>query len=314
MTEPLVSVCIITYNSSKYIYEALESVKNQTYQNIELIISDDCSTDDTVEICRLWLSENSSRFFESQLITSSINTGISANCNRAILKAQAEWVKLFAGDDRLLPICIEANVDYYKKHPEATFIVSEMETFNEKSHVNTFGHKCRKICLLNSIEQYAYFRKHGLFTYTPACMYKKAMLEDVGYMDERIPMFEDMPLLHNILKKGYKVDCLPIPTVEYRLSDSITRPKDHHISLAFHNSLKTYHKLYKKDFYTTWKDVFGIYYTLKISVCRDDLIIRYLGNNKERLATRFICFLFSILMPGWWVFLFKNRLCKKGFK
>lgn len=314
MTESLVSVCIITYNSSKYIYEALESVKKQTYQNIELIISDDCSTDDTVEICHLWLSENSSRFSESKLITSSINTGISANCNRAILKAQAEWVKLFAGDDRLLPICIEANVDYYTKHPKITFIVSNLIFFNENSVVDTFGYKCRKICALDSYGQYKYLRKHGLFVCAPACMYKKAMLKDVGYMDERIPMLEDVPLLHNILKKGYKVDYLPISTVEYRLSDSVTRPGIHHVSLALHHSNKQYYNLYKKDFYQNWKDIFGLNYTLKIAIYRDEFIIRYLDNKKGNPITRFTCLLSSMLMPGWWAFLFKNRLRKKGFK
>jgi alpha-1,3-rhamnosyltransferase len=53
--KPLVSVVIITYNSSKYVLETLESAKAQTYQNIELIVSDDCSTDDTVEKCREWI-------------------------------------------------------------------------------------------------------------------------------------------------------------------------------------------------------------------------------------------------------------------
>ena len=49
---PLVSVVIITYNSEKTIIETLESIKNQTYKNIELIISDDFSKDNTVEICK----------------------------------------------------------------------------------------------------------------------------------------------------------------------------------------------------------------------------------------------------------------------
>jgi alpha-1,3-rhamnosyltransferase len=48
----LVSIVIITYNSAKYVLETLESVKAQTYEKIELVISDDCSTDDTVEVCR----------------------------------------------------------------------------------------------------------------------------------------------------------------------------------------------------------------------------------------------------------------------
>lgn len=53
----IVSVCIITYNSSKYIEETLESVRRQTYPAIELIISDDASSDDTVYICEQWIAK-----------------------------------------------------------------------------------------------------------------------------------------------------------------------------------------------------------------------------------------------------------------
>ncbi len=54
---PLVSIIVCTYNSSKYVLETLESAKEQTYQNVELIVSDDCSTDNTVELCRKWIAE-----------------------------------------------------------------------------------------------------------------------------------------------------------------------------------------------------------------------------------------------------------------
>jgi len=50
----LVSVVVVTYNSSKYVEETLESIKNQTYPNIELIVTDDCSTDSTVDIVMNW--------------------------------------------------------------------------------------------------------------------------------------------------------------------------------------------------------------------------------------------------------------------
>ena len=79
---PLVSIVLITYNSSKYILETLESVKNQVWENIELIISDDGSTDDTTTICSNWLEENKERFQNVQLITVAKNTGIPSNCNR----------------------------------------------------------------------------------------------------------------------------------------------------------------------------------------------------------------------------------------
>ena len=61
---PLVSVAVIAYNSAEYILETLESIKAQTYDKIELIVSDDCSLDGTVEICHKWIDANKSRFVD----------------------------------------------------------------------------------------------------------------------------------------------------------------------------------------------------------------------------------------------------------
>ena len=79
---PLISIIAITYNSAKYIVELLESAKAQTYSNIELIISDDCSTDDTVAVCNSWIVKNTTLFNKLTLITAEKNTGIAPNVNR----------------------------------------------------------------------------------------------------------------------------------------------------------------------------------------------------------------------------------------
>src|SRR5690606_12047202 len=110
ISHPLVSVVVITYNSAKYVLATLESIKAQTYQNIELIVSDDCSNDDTVEICRSWMVENCERFIRTELITTEKNKGIPANCNRGVTASQGLWIKIIAGDDLLLPNCISHNV------------------------------------------------------------------------------------------------------------------------------------------------------------------------------------------------------------
>jgi len=65
----LVSIIVVTYNSSKFITETLNSVSNQTWEDIELIITDDCSEDDTIEICRKWLKKNKDRFSSVQIKT-----------------------------------------------------------------------------------------------------------------------------------------------------------------------------------------------------------------------------------------------------
>ena len=101
MKNTLVSIGIITYNSEKTILETLNSAYNQTYKNIELIISDDFSHDNTVNICKEWISEHSSRFVNCFVLTSTQNTGTSANCNRLINYCSGEYLKILAGDDIL---------------------------------------------------------------------------------------------------------------------------------------------------------------------------------------------------------------------
>lgn len=108
----LVSVIISTYNSAAFIIETLESILHQSWKEIELIITDDASTDDTVTICRHWLEVNSGRFTGVQVITSEVNTGVSANANRGLRAAKGEWVKFIGSDDTLLPGCIEDNMHF----------------------------------------------------------------------------------------------------------------------------------------------------------------------------------------------------------
>ena len=108
--KPLVSV--VTFNSEKFVFDTLESVKGQTYQNIELIITDDSSTDNTVAICSKWISENKERFTGVRLITSDFNTGITANRNRGFFAANGDWIKHVDGDDLLLPSCVQDYVEF----------------------------------------------------------------------------------------------------------------------------------------------------------------------------------------------------------
>ena len=62
VNNPLVSIIVVTYNSSLYVRETLESAKRQSYRNLELIVTDDASKDDTVKICREWIENNKNRF------------------------------------------------------------------------------------------------------------------------------------------------------------------------------------------------------------------------------------------------------------
>ena len=118
VSEPLVTILVITYNSSEFIIETLKSVMLQTYRNIELIVSDDGSQDNTVVLCKDWIEENKERFINTRIIEVKKNTGIPANCNRGLKESKGEWLKYIAGDDVLFNTCIEDCLGFVKQSDE----------------------------------------------------------------------------------------------------------------------------------------------------------------------------------------------------
>lgn len=131
---PLVSFCIVTWNTSKYIVETLECAKNQTYQNIELIVSDDCSTDNTIAIVEDWIKKNGNRFVRTEIITVSQNTGEAANKNRAERACKGDYIKSLDGDDLVDPSFIEKCVNILQNNPEYSFVFTKTYSLLESEH------------------------------------------------------------------------------------------------------------------------------------------------------------------------------------
>ncbi len=99
---PLVSVCVPLYNGSEYLEECLSSVASQDFVDFEVLIVDDCSTDDGPDIARRWIARDP-RF---RLIVNEKNLGLVGNWNRCIELARGEWVKFLFQDDLVAPQCL----------------------------------------------------------------------------------------------------------------------------------------------------------------------------------------------------------------
>lgn len=213
MENPLVSVAVITYNSSKYVLETLESAKSQTYQNIELIISDDCSTDNTVQICKDWVEQNKNRFVRTQIVETPQNTGVSANCNRAEDACQGEWVKLIAGDDILLSNCIEDYVGYVLNHLDSYYVFGKVKVIGA-TKIEFNDYTFFDLSLEEQLEKIIF----GAFIPASSCFYNRKKTIELGIRyDERIPLFEDTPRWINVMKHGVHLDFLDRFVVKYRV-------------------------------------------------------------------------------------------------
>ena len=220
---PLVSVPIVTYNSSKTIVETLDSVYNQTYPNIELIVSDDCSTDNTVFLVEQWLSNNKSRFVRTELLTTLHNTGISANYNRAAKACHGEWVKDFDGDDIMLPHCIQTFINYVSLYPDTICAFSKIYAFRG----NALMSERVEMPLRYDFFQWPIEKQYHFLVFVdnqipaPTCFYNREKAESLGIKnDERIPMLEDWPKWINYLKKNVRFHFIDEELVLYRLSES----------------------------------------------------------------------------------------------
>lgn len=217
---PLVSIVVITYNSSQYVLETLNSAYRQTYAGpIELIISDDCSLDDTVEICRNWLDKQSSRFQRTLLLTAERNEGVSKNINRGCREAKGEWIKPIAGDDILLDECLSCcYIETLSVKDTCGVIMGGLLEFSEQEqilHPETM--KPQLMAAPGSIINFEYiYKRPFLATLGPAFFIRHSILKQIGYFDEEYRNYEDYPFIRRLVAAGFHSIVIPAYIVYYR--------------------------------------------------------------------------------------------------
>lgn len=173
MSHPLVSVIVPCYNHSNYIEQCITSIFNQTYTDIELIVIDDGSTDDSFEKLKQ-LQKKREFILESQS-----NMGLSKTLNKAIKTyAKGDYIACIASDDYWHPLKIETQVKYFENHPQMGFI------FGKAYKVNDIG-KVTGILPDKKVPECS-FDTLILNSCIPALtvMIKKKVTDDVGLFDE----------------------------------------------------------------------------------------------------------------------------------
>lgn len=245
---PLVSVIVITYNSA-YALETLDSIKKQDYDNIELIITDDCSTDDSFDRIEEWTRQNRKCFKRLRLLRGRKNKGPTINCMRGIKMSSADYIKIIAGDDTLRENAISTYMDYMKGHTY-DIIFSKSECFGnsaliKKSRLDQRLKRIDRVLETENQEIIRSFLIEHMALPTPTQFFTRSLYQKVGGFDKRLPFWEDGPFFYKLLANevpiGFVSECLVDERAsETSLSNSVSdsKVKEGKLSYAGYMHLK----------------------------------------------------------------------------
>jgi glycosyltransferase involved in cell wall biosynthesis len=125
---PTVSVIIPSYNHERFVEECIQSVLNQTYQDFEIIITDDASIDRTVELIEQFKDSRIKLFRHLQ------NKGASVAANNCVAHSRGKYIAMLSSDDAWYPEKLEVQVKYLEQHPEIGAVFGKVEWVDETSH------------------------------------------------------------------------------------------------------------------------------------------------------------------------------------
>lgn len=162
VTNPLVSIVIPVYNRELYIEDAIKSAISQTYQNIEIIIVDNCSTDLTWSILNTWASKD----HRIKIYQNKTNIGPVLNWNECFKHASGEYIKILWSDDWMALDFIERAVNLIDE--KSAFVISNHKIVSENGIVDNVKYKKQKY----TRKEYLYnilFQNIEKFPLSPGC-------------------------------------------------------------------------------------------------------------------------------------------------
>lgn len=201
----LVSVIIPVYNAEKYIVETLESVFCQTYGNYEVIVVNDGSTDNSMEVIKPFSGRSNFR------IVHQINSGPSRARNEGIKAARGTYCAFLDADDIMLPDRLALQVKVLDERPDAGLTYSDLITFNENGVIHSTK---KEFIRPHSGDVLRQLLKENFIT-TSTVLLRRECFDKVSFFDENIRHSEDYKMWLNIAKI-YKVQYLDLPLVKYR--------------------------------------------------------------------------------------------------
>lgn len=218
--KPLVSICVPTFNNEKYIRQCLDSILVQSYKNLEIIVSDNASTDGTAAILQEYADKHKIRLYLNK-----INIGAGANFNKLISIATGEYIAIYHSDDIYEKTIVEESVELISQDEEIGLVGTMGSAVDcNGAYLYPFELPDQTKCLKKNIYDFEEAlmgvlnsRRKKLFFVTPSIMVRSLVYKNVGLFD--MPKYQsscDTELWLRVAKK-YKVAILDRKLIKYRI-------------------------------------------------------------------------------------------------
>lgn len=257
-SNPLVSICIPTYNGEEFLQETLDSIANQTYQYIEVIVSDDNSKDATLEIIKAFQKGVS---FPCTVFNH-IPNGIAENWNNTLRNVSGKYIKFVFQDDLLNPTCIEKMVAVLESDDKIALVTSKREIITNEDNRFTQGFiasfkdlqiniplsdNAVSIVTGKSLLKGAYFKKKpiNIIGEPITVLFRASIIEEIGCFNTEMFQLVDYEYWLRMFKK-HKIAFLKEELVQFRL---------HNMQASFVNKINKlndqsiYYNLLYKDYF-----------------------------------------------------------------
>ncbi|MBC7964103.1 MAG: glycosyltransferase [Steroidobacteraceae bacterium] len=219
---PLVSICVPTYNSSAYLRRSLDSIAAQTYENAEVIVGDNASTDDTVSIANEYSVK-----YGFKVIVNDKNIGPLNNWNMLIGQAQGDLIAIYHSDDVYEPTIVEESVQVFRNN-ENIAVVGTMARVVDGNENKMYDYVLPDEIVRLDKDVYSFddvmlgICKSGgqkTFFVTPSLMVKKNVYSEVGLFDARFRSAGDYEMWFR-LSVNHKVAVLNKQLINYRIHEN----------------------------------------------------------------------------------------------
>ena len=257
--EPLVSICIPTYNGARFIEEAIESAINQIYPNLEIIISDDDSKDETLNIIKSYKDKTKIPIY----IYKHKPSGIGANWNNCIHKAKGKYIKFLFQDDLLDTTCINKMVDVIENDKTIELVLSKRNILVDEVYksditnkwIETYGDLQNDLNLtfnngvaiidkkILKLEEFLNVPLNN-FGEPSVILFRKELIDQVGGFREDLVQILDFEFCNRVLLKN-KIAILDEKLVSFRLHLEQTTNKNSNNN----SDLEKYDKIVYKEYF-----------------------------------------------------------------